>query len=122
MYSGPANVPGGAVVITPPPRWEGRVGGLSEREIAEFLAVPWNGRLATVTPERTPYVTPVWYEYNPGDRTIDIVARARSVFVRHIQADPHVAFHRSEERRVGKECRSRWAPDEEKTKTAAGRD
>ena len=80
-------------MITPPPRWEGRVGGLSEREVAEFLAVPWNGRLATVTPERTPYVTPVWYEYNPGDRTIDIVARARSVFVRHIQADPHVAFH-----------------------------
>src|SRR5207302_11115706 len=41
--------PGGAAVITPPPRWEGRVGGLSEREVAEFLAAPWNGRLATVT-------------------------------------------------------------------------
>src|SRR3712207_9428534 len=25
-------------------------------------------------------------------------------------ADPHDGHHRSEERRVGKECRSRWAP------------
>src|SRR2546425_1321936 len=80
-------------MIAQPPPWEGRTGGLSHRETAEFMAVPWNGRLATLTPERTPHITPVWYEYNPADRTIDIVARARSAFVRHIQVDPHVAFH-----------------------------
>src|SRR5437016_12292110 len=28
--------------------------------------------------------------------------------------------HRSEERRVGKECRSRWAPNQEKKKTFTG--
>ena len=80
-------------MFTQPMPWEGRSGGLSDREMAEFLAAPWNGRLATITLERTPHVTPVWYEYHPADRTIEIVARARSAFVRHIQADPHVAFH-----------------------------
>ena len=80
-------------MISQPPPWEGRTGGLSDREIAEFLAAPWNGRLATVTPERTPYVAAVWYEYHPGDRTFDIVARERAAYVRHIQSDPHVAFH-----------------------------
>jgi PPOX class probable F420-dependent enzyme len=68
--------------------------------MAEFLAAPWNGRLATVTPEGTPHVTPVWYEYNPADRTIDIVARARSVYVRHIQSDPRVAFHVADDVRL----------------------
>ena len=46
-----------------------------------------------MTAERTPYVAAVWYEYHPGDRTFDIVARERAAYVRHIQSDPHVAFH-----------------------------
>src|SRR5690554_1592211 len=29
---------------------------------------------------------------------------------------PNYAYHRSEERRVGKECRSRWSPYDEKKK------
>lgn len=79
-------------MLAQPPPWEGRIGGLSAQEMAEFLAAAWNGRLATITPEG-PYVTPVWYEYHPGDRTFDIVARARAAYVRHVQADPRVAFH-----------------------------
>jgi PPOX class probable F420-dependent enzyme len=78
---------------TSPPPWEGRIGGLSDQEIAEFLAAPWNGRLATITPEHVPHLTPVWYEYRPSDRAIDIVARERAAYVRHIQVNPHVAFH-----------------------------
>jgi PPOX class probable F420-dependent enzyme len=79
--------------MSPSPPWEGRVGGLSRQEIAEFLEGPWNGRVATITADGWPYVTPVWYEYRPGDETLDIVARERSAWVRHIQRDPHVAFH-----------------------------
>ncbi len=79
--------------MTTSPSWEGRNGGLTDQEIAEFLAAPWNGRLATTTSERVPHVTPVWFEYHPHERTIDIVARERAAYVRHIQADPHVAFH-----------------------------
>ena len=30
--------------------------------------------------------------------------------VRNIIATPHFRYDRSEERRVGKECRSRWSP------------
>src|SRR5699024_12706519 len=35
----------------------------------------------------------------------------------HEKYQPHQKQHRSEERRVGKECRSRWAPDHEEEKT-----
>mgnify|MGYP003351898486 CR=1 FL=1 len=37
-----------------------------------------------------------------------LVADSRQYFARTLELDP--AFHRSEERRVGKECRSRWSP------------
>ena len=87
-------------MILQPPPWEGRTGGLSAREIAEFLAAPWNGRLATVTPARTPYVAAVWYEYHPEGGTFDIVARERAAFVRHIRLDPHVAFHVADDLRL----------------------
>src|SRR5437667_9695149 len=34
----------------------------------------------------------------------------------------HLIEHRSEERRVGKECRSRWSPDQYKKKKSDGKD
>lgn len=75
------------------PPWEGRIGGLTADEVVEFLSAPWNGRLATITPEGGPYVTPVWYEYDPADRSVYVIAREKSAYVRHIQRDPRVAFH-----------------------------
>ncbi|MDR7531716.1 MAG: pyridoxamine 5'-phosphate oxidase family protein [Armatimonadota bacterium] len=75
--------------MTPPDR----IGGLTEDERNAFLAQPWNGRLATITPQQTPYVVPVWYEYDPAARVFYIVARERSAYVEHIRANPAVAFH-----------------------------
>jgi PPOX class probable F420-dependent enzyme len=74
----------------PPP---GKLGGLTEAEMNAFLAQPWNGRLATVTPANTPYVVPVWYEYDPLERVFYIVARERAEYVEHIRHNPAVAFH-----------------------------
>lgn len=74
----------------PPPD---KVGGLTEAEVNAFLAQPLNGRLATVTPEHTPYVVPVWYEYDPAERVFYIVARERAAYVAHIRQNPAVAFH-----------------------------
>lgn len=34
--------------INQTPPWEGRIGGLTADEIAEFLSAPWNGRLAWI--------------------------------------------------------------------------
>lgn len=74
----------------PPP---GKTGGLTDAELNAFLAKPLNGRLATVTPQHTPYVVPVWYEYDPRERVFYVVARGRSSYIEHIQRNPAVAFH-----------------------------
>lgn len=70
-----------------------RVGGLSEAELVRFLAEPWNGRIATVTSEGWPYLTPVWYDFDPGPRSFLIVGRERAEWVGHIRATPQVALH-----------------------------
>ena len=36
-----------------------KIGGLTEDELVAFLAAPWNARIATVTGDGWPYVTPV---------------------------------------------------------------
>lgn len=78
-------------MAAPPPPL--KIGPLTEEEIRLFLAHPWVARLATVTPEGTPYVVPVWYQYDPQERVIYIVGRERSSYVAHIRATPAVAFH-----------------------------
>lgn len=70
-----------------------KIGRLSDPEMTTFLAQPWNGRLATVTPQNTPYVVPVWYQYDPRERVFYIVAREGSAYVAHIRRNPAVAFH-----------------------------
>lgn len=70
-----------------------KIGGLTHAEVAEFLAQPWNGRLATVGPDGWPYVTPVWYEFAPAAGVFLVVGRERAEWVGHIRADARVAFH-----------------------------
>jgi len=74
---------------TPPPK----TGKLSAPELDEFLRQPWNGRLATVSTEGSPYLTPVWYAYVPESGLFYIVARERAVFIDHIRHNTAVAFH-----------------------------
>jgi PPOX class probable F420-dependent enzyme len=74
---------------TPPQK----TGKLDARELAEFLLQPWNARLATVTPQGTPYVAPVWYEYDPDAGRFYVVGRERSGYVAHLTLNPAVALH-----------------------------
>lgn len=69
------------------------IGGLHEAELVRFLAEPWNGRIATVTRDGWPYLTPVWYEFEPDTRSFLVVGRERAEWIRHIRATPRVAFH-----------------------------
>ena len=60
----------------------------------------------------------VWTQYDNGDDMANILevkklnayykTKSKSVFAR--SEKKQVLFDRSEERRVGKECRSRWSP------------
>jgi PPOX class probable F420-dependent enzyme len=69
-----------------------RIGGLTEEEMAAFLAEPWNARIATVAPDGWPYLAPVWYEFDPAARLFWVVGRERAEWVLHVRATPRVAF------------------------------
>jgi nitroimidazol reductase NimA-like FMN-containing flavoprotein (pyridoxamine 5'-phosphate oxidase superfamily) len=77
------------VDYTPPDR----IGKLTDSELDEFLAAPWNARLATITPADSPYIVPVWFEFDSDDRVFYVIARSRSAYVDHIQYSPAVAMH-----------------------------
>ncbi|MBI4635898.1 MAG: pyridoxamine 5'-phosphate oxidase family protein [Candidatus Rokubacteria bacterium] len=70
-----------------------KIGGLSENELVRFLAEAWNARIATVTRDGWPYLTPVWYEYEAERRCFLIVGRERADWIRHIRETPRVALH-----------------------------
>jgi PPOX class probable F420-dependent enzyme len=70
-----------------------KIGGLTDDEMGRFLTEPWNGRLATVTPDGWPYVAPVWYEFDPQLRVFLVVGRERAAWIAHVRVNPRVAFH-----------------------------
>jgi nitroimidazol reductase NimA-like FMN-containing flavoprotein (pyridoxamine 5'-phosphate oxidase superfamily) len=70
-----------------------KIGGLTEAELSAFLAHPWNARIATITEDGWPYVTPVWYEFDLVARHFLVVGREHARWVAHIRDDPRVAFH-----------------------------
>src|SRR5207245_5739932 len=73
-------------------------------------------RDATVTGVQTcalPISRPV--RRRTRERLVRVFSAERDELVLARDAGEHLSVrHRSEERRVGKECRSRWAPEEEK--------
>lgn len=70
-----------------------KIGGLTDGELAAFLAHPWNARIATITRDGWPYVTPVWYELDVGARRVLVVGREHARWVADIRENPRVAFH-----------------------------
>ena len=68
--------------------WRGKVGGMSDEEVDEFLKGPHLCRLACLDEEGWPYIVPLWYQYRDGGYYV--VPRARSVWAKHIQRDPRV--------------------------------
>lgn len=70
------------------PEWMGKMRGLTDEEIKEFLAGPIVARLATVKPDGSPYIVPVWQEYD--GEALYFVARAKSKYVQHIKQNPNI--------------------------------
>ncbi len=70
-----------------------RIGPLTQTETDAFLCQPWNARIGTLTPDHTPQIAAVWYEYDPSERVFYVIARARSEYARNIMQNPAVTLH-----------------------------
>jgi PPOX class probable F420-dependent enzyme len=63
---------------------------LAGDELAEFLAGAWICRLATLTDDGFPHVTPLWFEYD-GEGYV-FIGRERAEWIAHIRQNPRVGF------------------------------
>ena len=77
-----------------------KIGGLSDSELVAFLAHPWNARIATITRDGWPHVTPVWYELDPDARRLLVVGREHALWVGHIRDNRRAAFHVGDDEHV----------------------
>ena len=69
------------------------IGPLDDAALVDFLAKPWNARIATVDADGWPHVTPVWYDFDPAARMFLVVGRERAAWIAHIRHQPRVALH-----------------------------
>ncbi|MGH2371547.1 MAG: pyridoxamine 5'-phosphate oxidase family protein, partial [Chloroflexota bacterium] len=69
----------------PTPGW-----GMTQDELREFLARPWNAKVGCLMDDGSPYVVPAWYEWDGQD--FWLVPRARSAWARYLQRDPRVSL------------------------------
>lgn len=70
--------------------WRGKVGRMSEEEIAAFLGEGVIARLGCLDEEGWPYVVPTWFQYSDGG--FYVIPRERSVWARHLQRDGRVSL------------------------------
>jgi PPOX class probable F420-dependent enzyme len=62
---------------------------MTKEEMQTFLARPLVARLATVRPNRTPQVVPMWFLYEDG--VMYMSTRTYAAKVKHLQKNPRVA-------------------------------
>lgn len=67
-------------------------GPLSPAEQRAFFERPLLARLATVAPDGSPYVAPLWFEWDARDGGFHFVIRERARFMPHILHDPRVCI------------------------------
>ncbi|MBT5676265.1 MAG: pyridoxamine 5'-phosphate oxidase family protein, partial [Rhodospirillaceae bacterium] len=70
--------------------WRGKVGGMDDQEVIDFLAGNTVCRLGCLDGDGWPYVVPIWFEYS--DNGFYIIPRERSLWAKYIQNDPRVSL------------------------------
>ena len=68
--------------------FRGDLGGLTAEEMEQFLAGNPVARLATLKPDGSPYVMPVWYQWD--GEALYFVGRQRALWCQYIKADGRV--------------------------------
>lgn len=69
--------------------FRGKLGGMDDDEVTKFLAGNSLARLACLKPDGSPYVIPVWYQWD--GESIWFVGRERSAWCKYIENDPRVS-------------------------------
>lgn len=69
--------------------FRGDLGGLTADEMEQFLAGNSVARLATLKPDGSPYVMPVWYHWD--GEALYFVGRQRALWCQYIKADGRVS-------------------------------
>ena len=69
--------------------YRGAMGGMTAEHMTEFLAGAPLARLACLKPDGSPYVMPVWYQWD--GESIWLVGRQRSVWCEYIKNDPRIS-------------------------------
>jgi PPOX class probable F420-dependent enzyme len=67
-------------------------GPLSPEEQRAFFKRALLARLATVAPDGSPYIVPLWYEWDDGDGSFWFVIREHARFMPHILHEPRVCL------------------------------
>jgi len=80
--------------------WRGKVRGMTDSEVAEFLSLGVNMYLACVTPEGYPYATVCWHEWRDG--YFWVIPRQRSQWAEYLAKDPRVSFVIEQPKTLGK--------------------
>ena len=70
--------------------WRGKVGKMSQEEMAAFLAEGVIARLGCLDDEGWPYVVPTWFHYADGG--FYVVPRERSAWARYLRRDGRVSL------------------------------
>src|SRR5919197_463970 len=69
--------------------WRGKVRGMTEEEMEQFLERGVNMMLACLKPDGSPYVTICWQEWRDG--SFWVIPRQRSRWAEYLKADPRVS-------------------------------
>ncbi|MEY2957720.1 MAG: hypothetical protein RLZZ01_288 [Actinomycetota bacterium] len=69
--------------------YRGELGGLDRAEFEAFMAGDALARVACLKPDGSPYVVPIWYQWD--GESLWFVGRERSEWCRYMQNDPRVA-------------------------------
>lgn len=85
MTRDPSHPPQGATSDAPR-------GPLSPEEQRAFFRRPLLARLATVAPDGSPYIAPLWYEWSEADGGFLFVIRERARFVPYLLHEPRVCL------------------------------
>jgi PPOX class probable F420-dependent enzyme len=79
--------------------WRGKIGGMAVAEVDAFLAEGILARLAVIDEQGMPYIVPVWFEWEPEEGIIWVVARQKSQWASLLRDNPKVALSIDDDRR-----------------------